>query len=48
MAFEIFNKKNSNNDFSVDIASICVEFLVYVLDSSPEGSMSQNFDLGPG
>ena len=38
----------SNSDFSVNIASICTKFLVYVLRSPPEGSVSQNFDLGPG
>ena len=38
----------SNSDFSVDIASICTKFLGYVPNSTPEGSVSQNFDLGPG
>ena len=38
----------SNRDFSVDTASICTKFLGYVPHSPPEGSMSRNFDLGPG
>ena len=38
----------SNSDFSVNIASIFTNFLVYVPHGPPEGSVSQNFDLGPG
>ena len=36
-----------NSDFSVDIGSICFKCLGYVPHSPPEGSVSQNFDLGP-
>ena len=46
--FKNYHINFSNSDFLVDIASICTKFLVYVLDSLPEGSVSQNFDLGPG
>ena len=46
--FENYNINFSNSDFPVDIASICVKFLLYVIHSSLEGSLSQNFDLGPG
>ena len=45
--FENYHINFSNSDFSVDIASICFKFLGYVLHSPPEGSLSQNFDLGP-
>ena len=45
--FENYHINFSNSDFSVDIASICTRFLVYVLHSLPEGSVSQIFDLGP-
>ena len=31
----------------MNIALICTKFLGYVPYSPPEGSMSQNFDLGP-
>ena len=37
----------SNSDFSLNTASIFAKFLGYVLHAPPEGSMSQNFDLGP-
>ena len=47
-AFEKYHINFSNSDFSLDIASICTKFLVYVSHSPPEGSVSQNFDLGPG
>ena len=46
--FENYHINFSNSDFSVDIASICFKILGYVPHSPPEGSMSQNFDLGPG
>ena len=46
--FENYHINFSNSDFSVDIASMCFKFLGHVLHSSPEGSVSQNFDLGPG
>ena len=46
--FENYHINISNSDFSVDIASICFKFLGYVPHSPPEGSVSQNFDLGPG
>ena len=42
-SFENYHINFSNSDFSVDIASICNKFLVYVLHSLPEGSVSQNF-----
>ena len=45
--FENFHINFSNSDFSVDIASICTNILGYVPHSPPEGSVSQNFDLGP-
>ena len=38
----------SNSDFAVDIASITIKFLGNVLYDILEGSMSQNFDIGPG
>ena len=37
----------SNSNFLLDIASIFVTFLGNVLYTPPEGSVSQNFDLGP-
>ena len=37
-----------NSDFSVDIESIPIKFLGNVLYNTLEGSVSQNFDLGPG
>ena len=46
--FENYHINFSNSDFSVDIASICFNFFGYVPHSPPEGSVSQNFDLGPG
>ena len=46
--FENFHINFLNSDFSVNIASICAKFLVYVPHSPPEGSVSQNFDLDPG
>ena len=33
-----------NSDFSVDIASICTKFRVYLLHNTLKRSMSQNFD----
>ena len=36
------------NFFSVDITLIFTKFLGYVPHSPPEGSLSQNVDLGPG
>ena len=45
--FENYHINFSNSDFSVDIASICFNFFGYVPHSPPEGSVSQNFDLGP-
>ena len=35
-----------NSDFSINTSSIFSKFLGYFVDSLPEGSMSQNFDLG--
>ena len=46
--FEQYNINFSNSDFSLDISLIFAKFLGYFLHSPPEGSMSQNFDLGPG
>ena len=46
--FENYHIIFSNSDFSVDIASICTKFLVYVPHSPLEGIVSQNSDLGPG
>ena len=46
--FKNFHIKFSNSYFAVDIASICTKFLGYVPHSTPEGSITQNFDLGPG
>ena len=43
-----YHNNFSNSDFSVYKASICFKFLGYVPHSPPEGSVSQNFDLGPG
>ena len=37
-----------NSDFSVDIGSIPIKSLGNVLYNTLEGSVSQNFDLGPG
>ena len=37
-----------NSDSSLDIASISFKFTGNVLCDIPEGSVSQNFDLGPG
>ena len=37
-----------NSDFSVDIGSILIKILGNVLYNTLEGSVSQNFDLGPG
>ena len=36
-----------NIDFSVNVASIYVQFLVDVLYDISEGSVSQNFNIGP-
>ena len=47
-SFENYHINFLNSDFSVDIASIYTRFLVCVPHSPPEGSVSQNFDLGPG
>ena len=33
-----------NSDFSIDIASSCTKFCVYIPYNIPEGSVSQNFD----
>ena len=44
---ENFHINFSNSDFSVDIVSIYSKFLGYVFHSPPEGTVSQNFDLGP-
>ena len=44
--FEQYHINFSNSDFSLDIASISAKFVGYVLHSPPEGSVSQNFDLG--
>ena len=46
--FENIHINFSNSDFSVNNASIYTRFLGYVPNSLPEGSMSQNFYLGPG
>ena len=46
--FENHNINFSNSDFLVDITSICTKLLEYFPYSPPEGSVSQNFDLGPG
>ena len=46
--FENYYINFSNSDFSVDIASICTKVFVYPSHNPTEGSMSQNFDLGPG
>ena len=45
--FEQYHINFSNSDFSLNIASIFANFLGYVHHSPPEGSVSQNFDLGP-
>ena len=45
--FENYHFFFLNSDFSVDIASICTKFLVYVPHSPLEGCSSQNSDLGP-
>ena len=37
-----------NSDFSFNIRSIPTKFLGDVLNHTPEGSISQNSDLGPG
>ena len=37
-----------NSDFSFNIRSIPTKFLGDTLYNTPEGSLSQNFDLGPG
>ena len=37
-----------NSDFSFNIQPISTKFLGDVLYNTPEGSVSQNFDLGPG
>ena len=37
-----------NSDFSFDIRSIPTKCLGDTLYNTPEGSVSQNFDLGPG
>ena len=37
-----------NSDFSFNIRSIPTKFLGDILYNTPEGSVSQNFDLGPG
>ena len=37
-----------NSDFSFNIRSIPSKFLGDTLYNAPEGSVSQNFDLGPG
>ena len=46
--FKNYHINFSNSDFSVNIASICTKFLVYLPHDPSEGSVSQNFDLGPG
>ena len=46
--FENYHINFSNSDFSFDIALICAIFFGYVPHSPPKGSMSPNFDLGPG
>ena len=48
LTFEQYHINFSNSDFSLDIASIFARFLGYVLHSPPEGSVTQNIDLGPG
>ena len=48
ITFEQYHIDFSNSNFSLDIALIFARFLGYVLHSPPEGSVSQNFDLGPG
>ena len=45
---ENFHINFLNSNFSVDIASIGSELFGYVPHSPPEGSVSQNIDLGPG
>ena len=45
--FENFHINFLNSDFSVDIASICTNFLGYVPHSHPKGRVSQNLDSGP-
>ena len=35
-----------NSDFSINTSSISSKFVGYVVDSLPEGSVSQNFYLG--
>ena len=42
--FENYYIISLNGDFSVDIASICTRFRVYLPHNTPEGSVSQNFD----
>ena len=37
-----------NSDFSVDSGSITIKYIGNVLYNTLEGSVSQNFDLGPG
>ena len=37
-----------NSDFSFNIGSIPTKLLGDTLYNTPEGSVSQNFDLGPG
>ena len=46
--FENIHINFSNSNFSVNNASIYTRFLGYVPNSLPEGSVSQNFYLGPG
>ena len=46
--FENYHINFSNRDSSFDIASICANFLGDVPNSPPEGSVSHNFDSGPG
>ena len=46
--FQNFHIKFSNSDSSVDIAIKLIKSLGDVLCNPLEGSMSQNFDLGPG
>ena len=46
-AFDNFYVNFFNNDFSVDISSITLHISGNVLYTL-EGSVSQNFDLGPG
>ena len=47
-AFENLYIKFLNTDFSVNIASISLRVLGNALYNMFEGSVSQNFDLGPG